>query len=440
MDGKTGGTTVILKIPYEVTEDRGKFLDLAVDSKNLAGVFVPDEGQSVGDFTGAFAQAVENPVGGSKLSHILAKGQKVIIITENQYRQAPADRIVPLLVQRIRKAGGMPAVIIGNARLVALTPGQIREKLGDGVVESGVDLYCNDVSRPEDFVYKGITSFGVPLWINRRVAEADVIITVATTQATLWGYGGSGMINPAVAARETIEHNHFMALAPDCMPGNNECRIQIDKYEAARMVGVAMGINVIVNNRGETVYVNAGDFVEAHRESVRYYDRMYRLDASSFNDRKADIVITGSTAATDHLFYHTCWAVLNCMPIVKEGGTIIFATPCPGYQGLPGFAFFDLLKPYMPPTPENLLRAIPAFYDQSSKLRAAGIRFKTYNALMRYDLRIVTLPQNHAFAREIGFNVYGTVDEAYREALARHGAGARVAFVPYGRYTVLDVK
>lgn len=439
MDGKTGGAVVTLKIPYETAEERGKFLDLAVDAKNLAAVFVPHEEKPLEDLSGTLGQAVEHPVNGKKLSEILAKARKATIITENQYRQAPADKIVPWLLERIKQAGLEPTIVIGNARLVPLTVEQIREKLGDEVVRSGVDIYCNDVNKPEDYVFKGITTFGVPLWVHRKVVEADVIITVATTQATRWGYGGSGMINPSVAGRDTIEYSHFMALAPDCVPGNNECHMQLDKYEAARIAGVTMGINAIVNNRCETTYINAGDFVEAHKESVKNYDRVYRFDASSFKDLKADIVITGSTAPTDHLFYHTCWAINNCLPIVKEGGTIIFATPCPGYQGLHGFAFWDLLKPHMPATFENLRRAIPSFYDQSSKLRGAGIRYGIYEALIHYDVRIVTLPQNHSLAREIGFNVCGSVEEAYRDALVRHGTDARVAFVPYGRYSVLDV-
>jgi nickel-dependent lactate racemase len=440
MDRMASGAAVTLKVPYEVAEQPGGSLNLAVDPRNLVASFCPHEQQAIPDLLGRVADAVENPIGGKKLSEILAGARKVTIITENQYRQAPAHKIVPWLLERIRQAGAKATIVIGTARQAPLTAEQIREKLGDAVVNSGVEIHCNELNKPENYEYKGTTSFGIPLWIHRQVAEADAIITLATTQATLWGYGGSGMIIPAVAGRDTIEYDHFMSLAPDCMPGNNECKMQFDKYEAARMAGVSMGINTIVNNQSETTYVNAGDFVEAHKESVKVYDHVYRFDASALREQKADIVITGSTAATDHLFYHTCWAILNCLPIVKKGGTILFAAPCPGFHGLPGFAFFERLIPHMPATEENLHKAIPAFYEQSSKLRAAGIRFKIYNALINQDLRIVTLPQNHEFAHEIGFNVYDDIRSAYRDALALHGSDARVAFVPYGRYSVLDLK
>jgi nickel-dependent lactate racemase len=247
------------------------------------------------------------------------------------------------------------------------------------------------------------------------------------------------MIIPAVAGNDTIEYNHVLSLAPDCKPGNNDCRMQVDKYEAARLANVSFGIHMIVNNKFETTYINAGDFVEAHKEAVKVYDQTYRFDASEFKENKADIVITGSSAPTNHLFFHTSWAIVNVLPILKEGGTIIFTSPCPGYHGWPGFALWDLMKPFMPATPENHDRALKSFYDKSSQLWAGCIWYKVYEAMLHADVRVVTLPENHSFAKEIGLNVYETVEKAYQGALEKHGADARVAFVPYGRYTVLDV-
>ena len=199
-----------------------------------------------------------------------------------------------------------------------------------------------------------------------------------------------------------------------------------------------MGIHMLVNNAGQPTYVNAGDFVLAHQEAVRNYDRVYRFEAAEFKHRRADIVIAGCSAPTGDLFTHTCWAVVNCLPIVKKGGTIIFATPCRGYRTWPGFALMDFMKPFLPASPENQERALKSFYDQSNGLWTGCVWYKLYEAMLHADVRVVTLPQNHELARDIGFNVYDGVQQAYQDALGRHGADARVAFVPYGRYTVLD--
>ncbi|MDN5345151.1 MAG: lactate racemase, partial [Clostridia bacterium] len=429
---------MLLKVPYETAEERGVFLELEVEDKNLAGSFVPEEQQPLPDLKEAVAAAVENPIGSKKLSELLAGAKKVTIITENQFRQAPVREMLPVLIEKAKNAGAAVTIVIGCGKVPALSAAEIAEKLGEDIVKSGVEVYCNDVSQADNYVFKGITTAGTPVWIHRKVAEADVILTVSTTQATLWGYGGSGMIIPAVASNETIEINHVMSLAPDCVPGNNDCRMQLDKYEAARLSGIAMGINMIVNNRFEVTYINAGDFVAAHKEAVKVYDRVYRFDASAFKDNKADIVITGSSAPTDHLFFHTGWVNVNCKPIIKKGGTIIFTTPCPGYGDWPGFALMDLVKDFMPPTPENNEKALKAFYSHARELWAGCIWYKIYEGMLHADYYIVTRPENLAMARDFGFTVYDSLEQAYKDALAKHGANARVAFVPYGRYSLLE--
>jgi lactate racemase len=214
--------------------------------------------------------------------------------------------------------------------------------------------------------------------------------------------------------------------------------MQQDKYEAAVIAGVDMGINCIVNNKSETTFINAGDFVKSHEETIRVYDKTYRFDASDFKTKKADIVITGSTAPVGHLFTHTCWSIVNILPILKKGGTIIFASLCPAVGRLPGFALMDYLEPFLPASPENQELVLKSFYDHSNGLWTGCVWYKLYEAMLHADVHIVTDSSNHGLARKIGFSVFDTVDEAYQKALSKHGNLARVVYVPYGRYTILQ--
>ncbi|HEY5436567.1 MAG TPA: hypothetical protein VIK13_15155, partial [Candidatus Limnocylindrales bacterium] len=72
------------------------------------------------------------------------------------------------------------------------------------------------------------------------------------------------------------------------------------------------------------------------------------------------------------------------------------------------------------------------------ELWAGCIWYKIYEGMLHADYSVVTRPENLAAAREFGFTAYDSVEQAYGDALAKHGTSARVAFVPYGRYTVLD--
>jgi hypothetical protein len=128
-----------------------------------------------------------------------------------------------------------------------------------------------------------------------------------------------------------------------------------------------------------------------------------------------------------------------CLPILKEGGTVIFTTPCPGYASWPGFALMDLVKDFMPPTADNNEKALKAFYSHSRELWAGCIWYKIYNAMLHAGYSIVTRTENLAMASDFGFTVYDDIRQAYKDALGKHGADARVAFVPYARYSVLQV-
>lgn len=269
-----------INVPYETAENAGTILSLEVPDQNLAASFVPQEPAAVGDLAQAIWDAVENPVNGKSFSELVKPGVKLAFVTENQFRAAPAKELLLPLVKKAREIGAEICLAIGCGKVPPLSPEEIEEKLGSEMVAMGFPIECNDVSNPDNYVFLGVTKAGTPLWVLKSVAEADVIITLSTTQATLWGYGGSGMIIPAVSGNETIEINHVTALAPDCLPGNNDCRMQLDKYEALEMAGVDMGINVVVANNWDIIHVNAGEPVASHKEAVEFYDGIYGFDAS----------------------------------------------------------------------------------------------------------------------------------------------------------------
>ena len=207
-----------IQVPYETAEERGVNLELQVPDQNLVRSFIPEEPPPLADVAGAARYAVENPLDSRPLSAMVRPGMNVCIITENQFRAAPADQILPGIIEIIEKAGGKPCIAIGCGKVPPLSPEEIEEKLGKEVASKGIPVVCNDVSKPDDYVYMGNTTRGVPLFVLKMVAEADLKISISTTQATLWGYGGSGMIIPAVTGNETIELNHMFTLPNDCRP------------------------------------------------------------------------------------------------------------------------------------------------------------------------------------------------------------------------------
>jgi len=428
---------MLARIPYETAEERGTYLEFEIPDGNVLKSFLPRESRRLEELWRDVEHAINLPIEGKSFRQLVSRGKKVVFVTENQFRAAPAELILPSLIERAEAEGAEVSIVIANGKVPALSPEEIRNRIGFQVADRGIPVTCNDAMNPDRYSFVGVTSAGTPVWVLKEIMGADVVITISTTQATLWGYGGSGMVIPGVSSNDTIETNHVMSLSPDCKPGNNDCAMQKDKYEALEMAGIDMGINVIVNNAWEVVYVNAGAPVASHKKAVEQYNKTYRFDIGSMKE-KADIVITGSSAPTDHLFFHTNWAIVNCVPVSREGATIIQATPCPGYGDWPGFALMDLMAEYMPPNNENHERVLRAFFARERELWAGCIWYPLYRAMMTRRVKVVTRPENIEMAKAAGIDATASLEEAVKEAMERHGPDAKVAVVPYGRYTVFE--
>jgi hypothetical protein len=132
--------------------------------------------------------------------------------------------------------------------------------------------------------------------INREVASCDLKIGVGCLVPHFTsGYGGGAKILvPGAAGMETITHNHIALhqTYPDQVglgKVNNNPR-RLDLEEAARIAGLDVVVNVVVNHKKENLGIFVGDFVEAHRQGVDFANRVYKTE----NPGKFDLLILNS--------------------------------------------------------------------------------------------------------------------------------------------------
>jgi hypothetical protein len=57
-----------------------------------------------------------------------------------------------------------------------------------------------------------------------------------------------------------------------------------------------------------------------------------------------------------------------------------------------------------------------------------------YEVMTRKHLKLVTLEENLEMAADIGIDATTSLDDAYAEALAKHGADAKLIVLPFARY------
>jgi hypothetical protein len=100
----------------------------------------------------------------------------------------------------------------------------------------------------------------------------------------------------------------------------------------------------------------------------------------------------------------------------------------------PGLALMDLMKPYMPATTANYERVLKDIHAREIQMWAGCIWVPIYEVMTRKHLKMVTLEENLEMAADIGMDATTSLDEAYAEALAKHGENAKVVVLPFARY------
>jgi nickel-dependent lactate racemase len=264
-----------------------------------------------------------------------------------------------------------------------------------------------------------------------------VKISIGQAQSNHWGAGGGGkLILPGVVSDETIESNHCAFVpSPQTHYGAYAGPMRSDIDEVATMCGLSCTMNVVLDTHGRVIECLFGSHPDAHRKAIERFNEIYAYEHPG---TQADIAICGVFAPTDHLFFHTGWGCMSADFVLKDGGTIIYCSPSPGVStalgDFPGLALMDLMKPYMPPSAANYERVLKDIHSRTIQMWAGCIWVPIYEVMTRKHLKLVTLEENLEMATDIGINATTSLDEAFAEAMERHGSGAKVIVLPYARY------
>ena len=416
-------------------------LELEIPDANLLAAVYPDEPEPIGDATQAAREALESPVAGPRFSELLAGKQRLAIVIDNQFRPTPQSKLLPAVFDAVEAAGVEAVVVCANGKVFPMSESDIEQKIGlenlARMERMGIEFFQNEPRNAEMYEYVGVSSRGTPVWLHNEVARCDVKLTIGQAQSNHWGAGGGGkLILPGVVSDETIESNHCAFVpSPQTHYGAYAGPMRSDIDEVATMCGLDVTMNVILDTRGRVLEAVYGSHPLAHRRAIERFNELYTYERP---DGQADIAICGVFAPTDHLFFHTGWGCMSADFVLRDGGTIIYTSPSPGVStaigDFPGLALMDLMKPYMPPTPENYQRVLKDIHAREIQMWAGCIWVPIYEVMTRKHLKLVTLEENLELAADIGMDATTSLDEAFAEAMERHGPDAKVIVLPYARY------
>lgn len=325
------------------------------DSWNLLTMAEPREADAVQDIQAEVKRALSDPIGMEPLSDVVPnlESKRTVILSEDQTRPTFVGAIALPLIDELNRLG-IPdesiRVIIARGTHRHPTRDEVREKLGEEVLKR-VQVSVHDADDQDNLVLVGTTSRDTPCWVNRLVAEADLKIGVGTCNPHYFaGYGGGPkIVLPGASGQESIKTNHVLIKNPDAMQGTREGNpLWEDMLEAARIVGLDMKIDTVLNAQKDVHRIFAGDVKAEHEKAIEALLDIYGVTVP----KMADVTITSGYPLETNLI-QSGKAILLADAVTKPGGTIVLISAC--YDGA-GPKMYETLRER--PEPEQVIEWI----------------------------------------------------------------------------------
>lgn len=409
-----------VSIPFD-----GKPYTFEVADENLIEVLSPVESEPVGDLDAEIARALSHPIGQAQLGDWIKPTDTVLLVSDDNTRLTPSDRIVPPMLDLLNAAGVADSQItcmiaLGTHRY--MTEPELREKMGAAVCDR-IRVINHEWKDPDQLVDLGVSEHGTPLVVNKAAVEADVVIGIgAVVPHHIPGFSGSSkIIQPGICGFDTTAETHLLSCsAGDSFLGVESNPVRDDLDSMADKVGMDTIFNVVMNSDGGVVGSFYGEKRAAFVEAVKLATDIYGIDYHETPD-----IVVANSCPCDLDFWQSHKSQYPAQRMIKKGGTIIVCTPAP--EGISP-VHTDLLDFTSWPA-EKMKAAYRAGELKDGVATALAVAW----ALVREHANVITyspgIPQDHK--EKLGHTHAPSIEWALEEALRRQGSGARVTVLTH---------
>lgn len=371
----------------------------------------------------AFDRAMESPMG-PRLSDIVAKGSRVLILTVDLTRPSP-KYLLRYMTKALSDLGAKPDIMVALGNHRPMTKEELIKHLGTA------DVMQSDPKGP---IWElGMTSFGTPIQVDRRLKDYDLRIAVGFVEPSyLLGFtGGRKMLMPGVASANSIAHNHFMLLAPGrklgVLKGN---QLSDDALEFAKAVGLHWIVDVVLNPDDSYAAIYCGDMEKANETACALSARIYKHRFS----RPADIVIVSCGGYPyDFDLVQTKKGVVPALECVRKGGTIILVGECMDGWGAEGYVSKPAL---MHERPETILAELKKRFEARDcpwEMAPCSSRYLFAKAVAEHGCQLIAVTGINHELKQTFIETAPTVAKALTMAEKRLGTNANVTVIRDGR-------
>lgn len=388
------------------------------------------------DAAATLRAGIGSPLGAPPL-HELARGRRdAVIVVSDRTRPVPNAVLLPPLLDALR-TGGLPpdavTIQIATGLHRPATPDELREILGADLARA-LRIVQHDAKDAASHADLGFTRGGLPIQIDRFFLERDLRIVTGLVEPHLMaGYsGGRKAVCPGLASAETIRVAH----GPSMLEGRVGAGILDGNplhealVEASRRAGVHFSVQVALDRERRIAGIFCGDVEASHDAAVRFVE----AESHAALDDAADVVITsGGGAPLDATFYQAIKGIAAAAAVVRPGGTIVLCASL--REGIGSAAFERCLRE------SGTAQAFEARLGEASFFAIDQWMAQCLcQALRRARVLLFSDGIPRELQRTLFVEPVASPAEGIEVALARAGAGARIAVLPQGPYVLATVR
>ena len=410
-------------------------LNVDVPDTNLLKILTHGAISPLPDPARTIQHSLDSPIGCPPLRK-LAQGKRTACIAVCDItRPVPNKLLLPPLLRILEEEGVEKknlTILLATGLHRPSTPDERELILGPEILK-GYTIVDHRASALHEQSSLGRTAGGTPVFIDKRYVEADFKITVGFIEPHLMaGFsGGRKMVAPGCAGEETIKVLHSPRFLDDamCCEGSIEKNpLHHELIEIAKMAGHDFVVDVSLDAEKKITGVFAGHPQEAHGVGVAAVRGFVRSTVRE----PADIVVTTSAGfPLDLTYYQAIKGMTAALPILKKDGMLILAAECA--EGLGGEHFSVMATRFQSADDfDSWIHNHPVEIDQWQLQECV-------KAMRRGDVFVVAGGIRDDQKKKMFVRTASSVEEVLHQGLQRFGSGAKIAVIPKGPYTLVEV-
>jgi len=372
-------------------------------------------------------EGLADPFGCAPLSVQVRDKQSAMVVVADYTRNNAYDKWLPELLYQLNDCGIPDSAIqlyIGSGTHRPMSEDEKRACYTDEVWKR-VEILDHDCDATDRMKKIGRTDYGTVIYVDQRIWDSEfLILTGGIMYHYFAGYsGGRKALMPGCCARETIIHNHSLAInkktggfdprvKPGALVGNP---VNEDMLQVASQIRPDMCVNVVLNSDKEISWLGVGDQGYKLRRGAAFLDESNLVEVAE----PADIAIVGAGGQPKDLtLFQAHKSLRHSLAALKPGAKVFWLARAEHGEGTDEFQTWRQLS----------LDECQARVQREISLYAfCALSLKTITD--QFDVHLISdLPAERV--REWGMTPHQDIHRALSQELPANASGLRWAVIP----------